>query len=107
MAPEKKQEPLIKESELALPAESAEVSASEEKKSKISSELIMILIIGLLFGYAVKTEFSKRINVIDKTVYESQAFNFTDMQKSQDAANQAQAQAQAQTQGQQPNAPQQ
>ena len=65
--------------------------------------MIMIFLIGLLFGYAVKMEFSKKINVIDKTFYGKQAFNFIDMQKSQDAA----AQAQEQEQGQLPDQPQQ
>jgi len=54
---------------------------SESKRKKISSELVMILLIGFLFGIAVKTEMSKRINVTDKSFYGKHGYNFVEMQK--------------------------
>ena len=60
------------------------------KKKKISSEMIMIILIGLLFGVAVKTEISKRINIADKTFYGKQSFDFAQMQKNAEEAQKAQ-----------------
>ncbi|MEK7598768.1 MAG: hypothetical protein AAB487_03460 [Patescibacteria group bacterium] len=70
-----------------LPEESG-----EDKKRKISSEMVIILIIGFLFGIAIKTEVAKRINVADSTFYGKQGYSFAEMQKRLD--DQAQAQNQ-------------
>jgi hypothetical protein len=85
MAEEKK----INEAETESVKTPGEDSAESEKK-KISSEIIIILLIGLLFGIAIKTEFSKRINVVDSTFYGKHGYSFDEMQKRQDALNQAQ-----------------
>lgn len=81
-------------------AETESVNLSEEsddgKKSKISSEMVIILIIGFLFGIAVKTEVAKRINVADSTFYGKQGYSFAEIQKRLD--DQIQAQNQAPTQ---------
>jgi len=65
-------------------------------KEKISVELLMILIIGFLFGIAIKTEVGKRINITDKTFYGKQGYNFVEIQKRLDEQIQAQSQAQNQ-----------
>ena len=69
-------------------------------KEKISVELLMILIIGFLFGIAIKTEVGKRINIADKTFYGKQGYNFVEIQKRLDEQIQAQSQAQKQAPGQ-------
>lgn len=61
---------------------------NENGKKKISSEMVMILLIGFLFGVAIKTEFSKRINVADRTFYGKQGYNFIELQKKLDEQNQ-------------------
>jgi len=65
-------------------------------KEKISVELLMILIIGFLFGIAIKTEVGKRINIADKTFYGKQGYDFAEIQKRLDEQIQAQSQAQNQ-----------
>lgn len=70
-------------------AESPEESG-EGKKRKISSEMLIILIIGFLFGIAIKTEVAKRINVADSTFYGKQGYSFVEMQNRQNAQNQEQ-----------------
>jgi hypothetical protein len=73
----------IKEAEIE-PAKAGESDVSRRFnsiKKKISSEMVMILLIGILFGIAVKTEMSKRINIADKTFYGKQSFDFAQIQK--------------------------
>ena len=60
------------------------------KKKNISTEMIMILLVGILFGIAVKTEIAKRINVADKAFYGKQSFDFAQMQKNLDEKQKAQ-----------------
>lgn len=66
----------------------------EKSKKKISSEIVMILLIGFLFGIALKTEFSKRINVADRSFYGKQGYDFAEIQKKLAAQQQAQEQDQ-------------
>lgn len=67
-------------------------SAPEEEggtnKRKISSEILIVLIIGFLFGIAIKTEVSKRINVADSAFYGKQGYSFAEIQERQAAQNQ-------------------
>jgi hypothetical protein len=60
------------------------------KMKKISTEVVMVFLIGLLFGIAVKTEVAKRVNIADKTFYGKQSFDFAQMQKNAEAAQKAQ-----------------
>jgi hypothetical protein len=64
---------------------------SEPKKVKISSELIIIALIGFLFGMAIKTEFGKRINVTDKAFYGKQGYDFAEMLQRQSVQGQAES----------------
>ena len=61
-------------------------------KKAISLELVMIIIIGLLFGIAIKNETAKRINVTDKSFYGKQAYDFVNMQKALNQQSQNQSQ---------------
>ncbi|OGI16308.1 MAG: hypothetical protein A2Z52_02485 [Candidatus Moranbacteria bacterium RBG_19FT_COMBO_42_6] len=79
----------VQEAETEAPVSPEE--KGELKKRKISSELLIILIIGFLFGIAIKTEVAKRVNVVDSTFYGKQGYNFVEMQNRQNAQNQEQA----------------
>lgn len=67
--------------------EPAQVSELEKPNSccawrkKINSEIIMLAIIGVLFGMAIKTEVSKRVNIADKAVYGKQAYDLAKPQE--------------------------
>ncbi|HEX7586629.1 MAG TPA: hypothetical protein VF390_03290 [Patescibacteria group bacterium] len=84
------------------PADFSQEEPATKNKRKISSEMVMIIIIGFLFGIAIKTEVSKRINVVDSSFYGKQSYNFAEIQKRLDEQNQAQSQAQNQAPGQVP-----
>ena len=81
-------------------ADSTQEQNEGKKWKKISSDLIMILIIGVLFGIAIKTEVAKRINVVDSSFYGKQGYDLAEMQKKIDEQNQSQVQEQAQTEAQ-------
>jgi hypothetical protein len=55
--------------------------AVEKRARKISSEALMILLIGALLGIVFKTEMGKRINVADQNVYVKQAYNLDELKK--------------------------
>lgn len=78
------------------PADFSPEETAIKKKRKISRDLMMILIIGFLFGIAIKTEVAKRINVVDLSLYGKQGYNFAEIQKNLDEKIQEQSQAQNQ-----------
>jgi len=58
-------------------AETEKMVAPRRKiRKKISMEMLMIFIIGILLGIVIKTEVGKKINVADKNYYGVQAYNF-------------------------------
>ena len=63
-------------------------------KKVISAELLMIMIIGFLFGIAIKNEAIKRINVTDKSFYGKQSYDFAEMKRNLDEKSKNQPQNQ-------------
>jgi len=89
------EETKIQEAEVES-ADFSDEQSGEKKVKKISSEIIMILIIGFLFGIAIKTEVAKRINVVDSTFYAKQGYDFVEIQKRLDEQVKARSQEQNQ-----------
>jgi hypothetical protein len=85
MTEENKTESSVQEAEVESVSDSTQEQEMEQSKEKrerrISGEMVMIFIIGILFGMAIKTEVSKQINVVDKNFYAKQAYDLNAKQK--------------------------